>query len=996
VLQQLYRNRACPVQQHPREAATILVLETQAVRYLSLILLAYAHALGAQTFHSADTTLPQPGLSLSELVRVVQLYNAGQLHCEPGSEDAFAPGAGAEDCAPHDADYAPADWSISLSELLRVIQLFNAGAYRCCIDGEDGFCPGMGEDTCSIEDTQAPVLTLTSPLTLPLECNATFSEPGFAAMDESDGDLSLAVTVDLSEVESVGPGIRTITYTVSDAAGNVATRTRKAFWLCDTPVAVPDAALDAAIREAIGKPAGDLLPANLAAPGFTELNAATLGVADLTGLAYAASLTSLDLQGNCIADIQAVSHLDALTRLNLHDNDIAEIGALRYLESLTLLWLGRNQIQGVTPLVENAGIAGSDDLEQWDRISLAFNPLNPEADGQLNALEVRGAAVWRPAPILQTKGAQPTLRTARVTLAIDDGDVYLTGIAEYDGASPLPEAPRRNDPYIVVRDDSRVQVHAALRFGLDVTSCGIDAPGGDSVGDFEQLSTAEISVALPVTGSLQRIDYHASPTASPVTLYPASKSLPKGLPCTPADEALDPIPIGARLVHGNPSLPDERAYVLLIMGDAFPEEELGNPRAPLAASNTHYIPYAEAVADSMNFFLAQEPFATFAPLLKVYRVDLVSRDNRPTDIGAEPDVIRDTALRMERKAVGFNYDQALCARVASNTGIAWNKIVLLPNGNGSGTQTANFIVYSNFSPSRKMTALHEFGHGMGDLADEYEYRHGTNPPESYEPADVVEPNSVARTLGLPTFDDIPWRHWLEDTASESCVPSSLGDAVDFECVADADTSCQCGPSPVDELGCVPLATCEPDGDFVAQDGKLYGRLAWPEPGAFPSVVGLFEGAKYRRKGAYRPELRCRMRSDDDVEPGQPETPLFCRVCRENLVARIIERSGNVANATPSPGTPLFLSPLDAPVQFSIVLHAPLEQEHAPIVNAWRVDGSPEDGAMGTTLQIDPGQLSLGDHTVEVETVCPTPWVHPNFIEGQASLRQVIAWQVTVQ
>jgi hypothetical protein len=139
-----------------------------------------------------------------------------------------------------------------------------------------------------------------------------------------------------------------------------------------------------------------------------------------------------------------------------------------------------------------------------------------------------------------------------------------------------------------------------------------------------------------------------------------------------------------------------------------------------------------------------------------------------------------------------------------------------------------------------------------------------------------------------------------------------------------------------------------------------------------------------------------MRSDDDVEPGQPETPLFCRVCRENLVARIIERSGNVANATPSPDAPLLISPLNAPLQFSIVLHAPQEQEHAPIVNAWRLDGSPLDGAMGLSLQIDPGQLSLGDHTVEIETFCPTPWVHPNFIEGQASLRQVIAWQVTVQ
>lgn len=64
------------------------------------------------------------------------------------------------------------------------------------------------------------------------------------------------------------------------------------------------------------------------------------------------------------------------------------------------------------------------------------------------------------------------------------------------------------------------------------------------------------------------------------------------------------------------------------------------------------------------------------------------------------------------------------------------------------------------------------------------------------------------------------------------------------------------------------------------------------------MVGLFEGSNYRRKGAYRPELRCRMRSDDDVEPGLQETPLFCRVCRENLVAQRLLRAGNVARAHP--------------------------------------------------------------------------------------------------
>lgn len=98
--------------------------------------------------HAADTTQDNQ-FSLSELLRVIQLFNSGGLHCatvSSPSEDGYRPGAdGPQDCDAHDSDYNPADWSISLSELLRLIQLFNSNGYRECIalNTEDGFCPGL-------------------------------------------------------------------------------------------------------------------------------------------------------------------------------------------------------------------------------------------------------------------------------------------------------------------------------------------------------------------------------------------------------------------------------------------------------------------------------------------------------------------------------------------------------------------------------------------------------------------------------------------------------------------------------------------------------------------------------------------------------------------------------------------------------------------------------------------------------------------------------------
>lgn len=93
--------------------------------------------------HKADTE-PDWSISLEELLRVIQLYNAGEYHCDVAGEDEYAAGTGVQDCTPHDADYAPADWRISFSELLRLIQLYNAPfqMYHTDATSEDGFAPG--------------------------------------------------------------------------------------------------------------------------------------------------------------------------------------------------------------------------------------------------------------------------------------------------------------------------------------------------------------------------------------------------------------------------------------------------------------------------------------------------------------------------------------------------------------------------------------------------------------------------------------------------------------------------------------------------------------------------------------------------------------------------------------------------------------------------------------------------------------------------------------
>ncbi|MBI1320788.1 MAG: hypothetical protein GC168_17830 [Candidatus Hydrogenedens sp.] len=64
-----------------------------------------------------------------------------------GAIEGTIEGAEGETCVRHSADYNEPAWRITLPELLRMIQLYNAGAYHPCpTDGgrptEDGFCPG--------------------------------------------------------------------------------------------------------------------------------------------------------------------------------------------------------------------------------------------------------------------------------------------------------------------------------------------------------------------------------------------------------------------------------------------------------------------------------------------------------------------------------------------------------------------------------------------------------------------------------------------------------------------------------------------------------------------------------------------------------------------------------------------------------------------------------------------------------------------------------------
>ena len=126
-------------------------------------------------YHSADTDEDYSN-SLSELLRVIQLFDVGRFHCDSTSEDGYAPGAGPQACFPHDSDFDVQDFSLNMTELLRLIQFYNVGSYHVDNSTEDGYAPGAsrvagavgdlasGSSSASTVTRAATVLTLSRTL----------------------------------------------------------------------------------------------------------------------------------------------------------------------------------------------------------------------------------------------------------------------------------------------------------------------------------------------------------------------------------------------------------------------------------------------------------------------------------------------------------------------------------------------------------------------------------------------------------------------------------------------------------------------------------------------------------------------------------------------------------------------------------------------------------------------------------------------------------------
>lgn len=232
------------------------------------------------------------------------------------------------------------------------------------------------------------------------------------------------------------------------------------------------------------------------------------------------------------------------------------------------------------------------------------------------------------------------------------------------------------------------------------------------------LATSAPVAAAPNEFELREV-FSPDGTISKV-LVPIARNLPDA-----ADEVLAQIGI----VHN--SGPSDQRFDLVFVGD-------GYTKADLPA-------YERDVREKWAELSQVEPFKSLTGHLNVWRVDVVS-----TESGVDHDpaqgVLRDTALDMGFWCQGrSSTERLLCVNeTAANQYAALapqaDQVIALGNTAKYGGAGGPVATAAGGNAQSGQIAIHELGHSMGGLADEY-----YSPGDPYTGPELTEPNATVLT-----------------------------------------------------------------------------------------------------------------------------------------------------------------------------------------------------------------------------------------------------------
>lgn len=100
------------------------------------------------------------------------------------------------------------------------------GSYEIKVTAQYGKKTATQTIKVEVRDKKAPEIALNGDAEMTVEAGSEFSDPGYTATDNCDGDITDSVKVSGDKVDKDKAGKYTVTYEVSDSSGNKATATR--------------------------------------------------------------------------------------------------------------------------------------------------------------------------------------------------------------------------------------------------------------------------------------------------------------------------------------------------------------------------------------------------------------------------------------------------------------------------------------------------------------------------------------------------------------------------------------------------------------------------------------------------------------------------------------------------------------------------------------------------------------------------------------------------
>lgn len=197
--------------------------------------------------------------------------------------------------------------------------------------------------------------------------------------------------------------------------------------------------------------------------------------------------------------------------------------------------------------------------------------------------------------------------------------------------------------------------------------------------------------------------------------------------------------------------PNANRIDIVFVGDGYLESELSS--------------YSSHSNVAMAAFLNIEPFTEYQGLFNVHRVDVISNES-----GVDHDpygTYRDTAMDMAFWC--SNIERLLCVSTSKAWGYANNvpsADVALAVANsskygGAGYTSANVATFSGANSAATDIAIHELGHSLGNLADEYFYTNDT-----YTGSEPSARNASTYDATTMASNGAKWAPWLGENQSQ--------------------------------------------------------------------------------------------------------------------------------------------------------------------------------------------------------------------------------------